>query len=384
VRTSYIFRQVFLANLESRGIRLLSESADRRTAGSNDSYGPNISADGRFVTFRSHAANLGAPSGEFGQVYQRNITPVATVDRIGGADRYEVSAGISRDAFPAKAPVVYVASGAGFADALSGSAVAGIRRGPVLLVQKDAVPAVVAEELGRLEPQEIVVLGGVNSVSNDVERSLAEYAPNVSRVGGANRYEVSVNLAGTVDWPKVVGAGTGPIGFMASGEVFPDALSGSAVAGRMGPIVLASKNSLSAGGEAALKESGAKSIAMLGGTNTLSDLVAEQAGKLAPLTRFGGADRFAVSAGVANRFFSPGVRTVYVASGEVFPDALSGSAAAALNEAPVLLVTKGEIPASVAAELERLDPVRIVVLGGENTVSAAVQQKLEQYVVAPK
>jgi putative cell wall-binding protein len=63
----------------------------------------------------------------------------------------------------------------------------------------------------------------------------------------------------------------------------------------------------------------------------------------------------------------------------VFPDALSASATAIANHAPVLLVTKGAVPSATAAELARLAPDRIVVLGGTNTVSDAVLGALGAY-----
>lgn len=99
------------------------------------------------------------------------------------------------------------------------------------------------------------------------------------------------------------------------------------------------------------------------------------AGATPPAVRVSGADRYATSAAVsADAFSSSG--TVYVASGSTFPDALAGSAAAATASAPMLLVTRDGVPASVAGELARLRPERIVLLGGEGTVSAGVEQAL--------
>ncbi|WP_291050217.1 cell wall-binding repeat-containing protein [Herbiconiux sp.] len=74
---------------------------------------------------------------------------------------------------------------------------------------------------------------------------------------------------------------------------------------------------------------------------------------------------------------------VYVASGAVFPDALSGSAGAIADKAPVLLVTRDSIPASVVAQLQRLKPYRIVVLGGTNTISDTVRDALDKYLATP-
>ena len=49
---------------------------------------------------------------------------------------------------------------------------------------------------------------------------------------------------------------------------------------------------------------------------------------------------------------------------------------AALNGGPILLVTANTIPAATGAELNRLNPQKIVILGGTGAVSGAVQTQL--------
>lgn len=97
------------------------------------------------------------------------------------------------------------------------------------------------------------------------------------------------------------------------------------------------------------------------------------------VTRYQGADRFATSAAVVDANYSPGVPVAYVATGANFPDALAGGAVAANAGGPLLLVTPDSIPPSTATELQRLTPGRIVVLGGDSSVSASVQASLQSY-----
>jgi hypothetical protein len=99
----------------------------------------------------------------------------------------------------------------------------------------------------------------------------------------------------------------------------------------------------------------------------------------AGLSRLSGADRFATSAAISAATFPAGVDTAYVATGLAFPDALSGAPAAALGGNPVLLVTPTAVPSSIAAELTRLAPQRIVILGGTGAVGAAVASQLRGY-----
>ena len=92
-----------------------------------------------------------------------------------GADRYEASAQISQESFAPGVPVAYVASGLNFPDALSGAPVAGMGNAPMLLTDDDRLPTPIAEELDRLKPKKIVVLGGTNSVNSSVEEQLGAY-----------------------------------------------------------------------------------------------------------------------------------------------------------------------------------------------------------------
>lgn len=97
------------------------------------------------------------------------------------------------------------------------------------------------------------------------------------------------------------------------------------------------------------------------------------------VARYQGADRFATSAAIVDANYSPGVPVAYIATGANFPDALAGGAVAANNAGPLLLVTPDSIPSAIATELQRLKPARIVVLGGERSVSAAVETALQAY-----
>uniref|UniRef100_UPI00301A2AE0 cell wall-binding repeat-containing protein n=1 Tax=Microbacterium sp. USHLN186 TaxID=3081286 RepID=UPI00301A2AE0 len=95
--------------------------------------------------------------------------------RLSGASRYETSAAISKASFGAGVPVAYVANGATFPDALSGAPVAGMNKGPVLLVAAGSIPDAISAELKRLKPKKIVILGGAGAVSSSVENQLKSF-----------------------------------------------------------------------------------------------------------------------------------------------------------------------------------------------------------------
>ena len=302
------------------------------------------------------------------------LTVTPTIERIGGADRYGTSAGVAAK-FPAEVDTVYVASGAAFPDALSASAAAGAQDAPVLLVTKDAIPPEVDAQLRRLQPHRIALMGGTVAVSAAVETALGAYADVVERIGEADRYVVSAAVS------RGVFAQHPAVAYVASGEVFPDALSGSAAAGLLGgPVLLVTKSSIPADVKTELDRLAPDRIIVLGGVNAVAESVATSLTSIAPTTRIGGADRYAVSASVsADAFDVADTGTVYIASGETFPDALSGSAAAIRFHAPVLLVTHDSAPAAIATEIDRINPVHIVVLGGTQAISEATYDVLKTH-----
>ncbi|GAA1441507.1 cell wall-binding repeat-containing protein [Leifsonia poae] len=92
--------------------------------------------------------------------------------------------------------------------------------------------------------------------------------------------------------------------------------------------------------------------------------------------RVAGSDRYAIAVAVSKRQFPGTAHVVYIASGMIYPDALSAGPAAAHGDGPLLLTAPGALPPSVAAEVARLKPATIVVAGGPASVSDAVLTKL--------
>ncbi len=131
--------------------------------------------DGAGVT-RSPARRAGATAvaGALlaGAALVTTAAPAQALDstRWGGADRYATAARVSQEAFPGGADEVVVVNGARFPDALSGAPLAATRGGPLLTVEAGSVPAATREELQRLRPQVVRVVGGTSSVSDDVVR----------------------------------------------------------------------------------------------------------------------------------------------------------------------------------------------------------------------
>jgi putative cell wall-binding protein len=98
-----------------------------------------------------------------------------------------------------------------------------------------------------------------------------------------------------------------------------------------------------------------------------------------PVRRLAGSNRYATAAAISQWAYPGGADVVFVATGLDFPDAIAGGAAAAYESGPLLLVTRTSVPAETRAELQRLAPDRIVVLGGTGAVGGTVATTLAGY-----
>jgi len=290
--------------------------------------------------------------------------------RLAGADRYATAAAIVQDSFPAgPVPVVFIATGEAFADALAGGPAADVVGGPVLPVAKVGIPGPILAELDRLDPARIVILGGPSAVSDAIATQLQGFTEGpVTRLAGANRYATAATVATT--------AFTGPVPqvLIATGLGFADALAGGAVGALTdSPVLLVNPNSLPAETAAALRALQPRDIAVLGGTSAVSNTVLEQLRGYTTggVNRLAGGDRYSTAARLAQVFWPTTTDVVYLATGRNFPDALAGVPAAGLDRAPLLLVDPTCLPTATKQELDRLQPTTVVVLGGTATVSNA-------------
>jgi putative cell wall-binding protein len=121
-------------------------------------------------------------------------------------------------------------------------------------------------------------------------------------------------------------------------------------------------------------------IYVLGGTGAVSSTVASQLASYArsSVVRLAGANRYATAGAiVANAF--PSANEVIVATGANFPDALAAGAAGASAGIPILLVTGTSVPSSTAAQLARLSPDKIWIVGGTGVVSTGVETALHAW-----
>ncbi|MDO8880058.1 MAG: cell wall-binding repeat-containing protein [Coriobacteriia bacterium] len=154
-------------------------------------------------------------------------------------DRYTTAAGIAQltsevasdtaRTIPARAFVANGTDAAGFVDALAASAVSAATGIPVLLVEKDRVPAATKGVIDASPPGSVVVVGGTAVVSGAAYTA----AGGTTRWWGADRYGTAAVIAtGARNRSWLTGSTVG----MAS--AVPDALAGATNIGRSGGPLL--------------------------------------------------------------------------------------------------------------------------------------------------
>lgn len=288
--------------------------------------------------------------------------------RLAGADRYATAVAISKAGHPTPGvPVVYVASGATFADALAAAPAAAHRGGQLLLVAEDSVPGSTLDELKRLAPTEIVVVGGQGAVADPVMKTLQGVAPT-RRIEGGDRYETSRNIVAD-------SFGAVQVAYLATGRDFPDGLSAGAAAGALSaPVLLVDGQAGSVDDEtiALLQGKGVTEVRIAGGTGVISSgIQSSLVAASITVKRYAGADRYATSIAINTAAFATS-GNAFIATGADFPDALTGAAAAGAAGDPLYLARQSCVPGGVRSATLGQGVTSVTLLGGEGALADAV------------
>jgi len=404
---------------------------DPHETGSYDPWNKNVTVDGLELAKLIKSKVSGEPSGAGSTVYVQSVTIhhswptgfVRTVDvtwstgakstgisassfrsalslrstkffvnanggRLTASDRYLRSVAASKRAYAtagsATSVVVVNGDDAHYADAASAVALSSVADGPVLFVRAGSVSSAVLDEVKRLDPEKLYIVGDSNAVSSTVGVKLKALVPNTTRLGGSDRYKTSAAVAREA---VKLGANPGRV-IVSPGASWTDAAVAAAVAGAARrPLLLTAESALSSPTAAAIEDLGFTSSVVVGGTDVLSAQTIEQlcarTGEGAPAKRIGvTGDRYdtAVEAATwAVDSLGCTASTVYVATGKAIPDAFIAAGLSAHARHPLLL-TSTYTPSDVtrdylAATHDAISSVTIV--GRPSTVGIACALQLQ-------
>ncbi|GAA1949208.1 cell wall-binding repeat-containing protein [Agromyces allii] len=303
------------------------------------------------------------------------------VSRLAGPDRYSTAVQVTNQFAPG-IPVLYLASGTAWADALSAGPAAALLHGALLLTDPAAIPAQVKAEIVRLKPARIVIVGSESAVSRKVFDEAVRLAPEVRRVGGRNRYATSQAIitdafgTATTDRPM----------FVATGRNFPDALSGGAAAAQHGePLLLidGSSETIDDATRVFLHTASPTDIIAIGSPSVINPMLFNELRHFpsmgdSHLERWGGTNRYDTNQLVlrqGSRPVTPSNR-VYVVNGEGFADAISAIPLAAASGSALLLSKPTCLAKGTSATATTLRITDWVLIGSKSVLSDGVAKRV--------
>lgn len=200
----------------------------------------------------------------------------------------------------------------------------------------------------------------------------------VERTSGGDRIATAV-AASRDHRPSAVNA------VLATADSYPDALAAGALANRLdAPVLLTGSDALPAPVADELARLGVREVWLLGGPSAIASAVADDlAGRGYEVHRIQGADRYATAGNIARAAGPARTNEVVVALGEhpqperAWPDAVASSALAATpDHVPTLLTQPETLPTATRDALADLDTRRVILLGGDASISGGVESAL--------
>ncbi|MCT8977938.1 cell wall-binding repeat-containing protein [Clostridium sp. CX1] len=285
-----------------------------------------------------------------------NVKAASAIEtkRLWGIDRYVTCSEVVKEGWKTSDYAVIV-NGENFPDALSASTLAKKYNAPILLTQSNSLDSNSLEELKRLNVKEVFIVGGDFVVSTAVENYINDLGIQTTRYSGLDRNETSVKVA------EQIGTDNGII--VAIDSDFTDALSAAPIAAKLNmPIILVPRDEVPDSVKSFISANTISKTYVLGSSDIISDAVAS---KFPKVQRIVGADKYERNINIINTFKDKiSLDNGCVAYSEKFADALSGSALAALNGNPVILI--GDKPTAVTKEFIKANNfIKLNILGGE-------------------
>lgn len=219
------------------------------------------------------------------------------------------------------------------------------------------------------QSRQVSTIEGVSRIVYRNRASLYEAAAerHLDRVAGVDAYETSAKLS-----RSTFSAGV-PVAYITTGERYTDAIAAApAAARRSAPVLLTRARSLPSSVATELTRLKPAEIIVVGGPIAVNDSVVTSLRRYATsgkVSRLAGPDRHTTSALVSEHSYPAGAKTAFIVSGSSWVTTLSVPPAARKLDAPLLTTAQAELHPSVVAELTRLAPSRIIVVGGTPTVS---------------
>ncbi len=310
---------------------------------------------------------------------------VAVATTIGG-DPVVAATTVSRELYPRGAEAAVVLSTVSFADALSALPFANAADAPVLFSTPETLSKATAEELKRLSPSKVYLVGGKAVLSHGVSDEVrglweTEERPTVFRFDGRDRYETSMSIVYAMRPP---GGEKLPVTLVNGTRLVPS-LSAAAT-GMVTPILAVPANEIihnyRVNSPALFLRDKASEAVIVGPReqvysqtyNALAEGTFAEKAEPLPVERVEAADEYALSAMFAEK--AERKETVVVADAKSYMTAVVAARFAAKKELPLLLVPGRGIALDAIGFLRRHQVKSLIFFGSAESLSATVRSQL--------
>lgn len=228
-----------------------------------------------------------------------NYTTVTSED-MSGKDRTLTAINVSKKMYPSGSKNVVIINGEDLIQGILSNSIASALDAPILYVNKDVIRDDVKEELTRLNPKNVYILGGSANVSDNVLNTIkTEYGIEVTRVAGADRFLTSIDIAKKVEESKTV---TSVI--IAPSENEPvDAAMLSSISGKENmPILYTKRDSLVPSVKEYIMTNKSINTIYIAGGLIKDNVLTELKNLDRSVERISGADRFITNVNAINKF----------------------------------------------------------------------------------
>ena len=330
------------------------------------------------------------------------LTP--EVRRFAGPDRYLTSLALAEALLEntgasGSAGALIVASGESVVDAAAAAGLAAVKGAPVVYTRSGRTSRQLRDFIVDQSVSELIIVGGVDAVSDSLENELAVLATvrSVQRLSGPDRYETSVAVAREMgEIEDYCGTPLRTAVLVNADSSLADVISVGPLAFATSlPVLLTSATELSTGVAGYLADAGIEQLLVVGGTAAVSDAVVRATG-VGSVLRISGENQFETAVAVVREIDACAgvelsslsvalVNADFAADGVAAGPALGAGLGGDSAVTPVLLVPSSDVLPSATQEYLRSTPIRessggtyvdlvVTAIGGTKAVSAELVQ----------
>lgn len=301
-----------------------------------------------------------------------------------GRDRYETAVKVSQEGWSNGADTVIVVNGKNTIMGLIATPLATTYNAPILMAEENSIKDSVVNELKRLKPKNIYLIGDRSHISKQISDKIKNATgANVLRIFGKYPGEVSANVA-----EQIAGARKTDTAYVVSiTNGVADALSIASQAGETkNPVIVVDKNYINTQAMNFIKKN-VSNVYYIGGEDSISSSLIGQIGSGVNNggsgNRISGRNRHATNVSVVDKFYtSSELPAVVITKSDNIGliDTVSAGPLAAKYKAPIIITEKATVPDVTKSLLDARKTNSIYQIGGgiSSSVTNTVKEKLKE------